>query len=62
MEEELNQTNLELQTSMEQVGDLSVKVTVLTTGKKQHYWTQIVFALWNHSVLSHTFWDLKQAL
>lgn len=36
MEEEWNQTNVELQTAREQVGDLSLKVTVLTTGKKQH--------------------------
>lgn len=31
MEEEWNQTNLELQSAREQVGDLSLKVTVLTT-------------------------------
>lgn len=35
VEEEWNQTTLDLQTAREQVGDLSLKVTVLTTGKRQ---------------------------
>lgn len=36
MEEEWNQTSLDLQFAREQVGDLSLKVTVLTAGKNQH--------------------------
>lgn len=36
MEEEWNQTSLDLQLAREQVGDLSLKVTVLTAGKNQH--------------------------
>lgn len=37
MEEEWNQTSLDLQFAREQVGDLSLKVTVLTAGKNQHW-------------------------
>lgn len=33
MEEEWNQTNLSLQTAREQIGDLSLQVTILTSGK-----------------------------
>lgn len=43
MEEEWNQTNVELQAAREQVGELSLNVTVLSTGKKQHSdWTQML--------------------
>lgn len=34
MEEEWNKTNLNLQTAREQIGDLSLQVTILTSGKK----------------------------
>lgn len=33
MEEEWNQTNLDLQTAREQIGDLNLQVTILTSGK-----------------------------
>lgn len=43
MEEEWNQTNVELQAAREQVGELSLNVTVLSTGKKKHSdWTQML--------------------
>lgn len=34
MEEELNQTNLNLQAAREQISDLNLQVTILTSGKK----------------------------
>lgn len=34
MEGEWNQTNLDLQTAREQIGDLNLQVTILTSGKK----------------------------
>lgn len=36
MEEEWNQTNLNLQTAREQIGDLNLQVTILTSGKKKN--------------------------
>lgn len=33
MKEEWNQTNVNLQTAREQIGDLSLQVTILTSGK-----------------------------
>lgn len=33
MEEEWNQTNLDLQSAKEQIGDLNLQVTILTSGK-----------------------------
>lgn len=33
MEEEWNQTNLDFQSAREQIGDLSLQVTILTSGK-----------------------------
>lgn len=33
MEEKWNQANLNLQTAREQIGDLSLQVTILTSGK-----------------------------
>lgn len=35
MEDELNQTNLSLQSAREQIGDLNLQVTILTSGKKK---------------------------
>lgn len=35
MEEDWNQTNVDLQAAREQVDDLSLKLTVQTTGKKK---------------------------
>lgn len=36
MEEEWNQTNLNLQTAREQIGDLNLQVTILTSGKNRN--------------------------
>lgn len=46
MEEEWNQTSLDLQLAREQVGDLSLKVTVLTAGKSLKCFTK-AGAVWN---------------
>lgn len=35
MEEEWNQTNLNLQAAREQISDLNLQVTILTSGKKK---------------------------
>lgn len=36
MEEEWNQTNSDLQTAREQIGDLNLQVTILTSGKNRN--------------------------
>lgn len=35
MEEEWNQTNLNLQAARDQINDLNLQVTILTSGKKK---------------------------
>lgn len=56
MEEEWNQTNLNLQTAREQNGDLNLQVTILTSGKNQNKQTQM-FKLFKGPIF-YTFLDL----